>query len=374
MTLSSRVIQPIQTMSGALAPNASVAINVAIPANSVNRLTADVLLVGYSNGSVDKCSALIAEGTFKNTGTTVTFITAQSGSTNPQNSNSTNLAMSRAVGNELVAGATVSTATWSASGSNAVLTITNASTTESCQYDAVIWATHHIAYQLTPADLPTVAWYRSDQGLLFDGTGLAYIYQWNSLVGSDPNLSLKQLTVSQQPSINPIDASYNRHPTLSFTATAHTSLVSGTWASAQAQPFTVCWVGNYDGSATGQTFVCSTSSIVELDANNPGTNACMYAGAFVDSAITNTTIPQVVIGVYDGVTSTIYVSAKTAKASGNAGGNGFTDLTLGYWSSGGTGLSGKIAEVAVIGAALTSNEVANLLTYFGNRYAIPIGP
>lgn len=218
-----------------------------------------------------------------------------------------------------------------------------------------------------------VAWYRADK-LVTSVGGVVSAWGDSSSTG-DSNQNLTQSNALLRPTLNTTDAAYNNQPTISFTIVASSAISSGTWATALTAPFTICWVGNYDGGASAQNFVSSTGQINELQANNGSGNACMYGGGgFVVSNLGNTASPQIVIGVYDAAAnSKLFVSAKTALATGSTGGNSFTDLTLGYWAVSGAGLQGTIAEVLIYDAALSAANINAVLTELGTRYNIAIG-
>ena len=189
----------------------------------------------------------------------------------------------------------------------------------------------------------------------------------------DSNQNLAQATYANQPTLNMVDSAYNNQPTVSFSNAAHSALVSGTFANAVAQPFTVVLVGNSAGDGQDRIFLISLGSVVEMRLNQFGGTFSIYAGSDFASSTTDTSAPRIFGTIFDNTTSAIYISAKTAAATGTAGTNSLTDITLGYNADLTEGLDGKIAEVLVYSAALTQAEVNAVLAYLGTRYGIAIG-
>jgi hypothetical protein len=376
MPLTNRLIQPIITQSGLLAPSGIIAVSVPVPLDSAGRLMADVILVGTSGGHVNEAATLYAELGYKNANGVASAVTNTVASSNPQNSNSTGNNAARAMSSELNAGGGApSTAIWTVAGSTATLTITNSSTTESAYYDVSI-SVHHIAFQYTPEDLMPAAWYRADQGIIVAGVGENSVSAWNAIGSSDPNQNLIQNAGGAQPTLTKIDSLYNGQPTISFNSSMQAQfLVSGNWASTQVQPFTIIVVGNDSGAATAQTYWSSPTE-ASYFYNDGISNYLVNAGtSLVDPTTPLSNTPRVVGAVVDGATSVLYNSAKTAVASGPAGTGTIPSLAVGIFTDlTSNPLNGKLAELVVVNGVLTAGEIAALMTgYFGPRYGIVIG-
>jgi len=97
------------------------------------------------------------------------------------------------------------------------------------------------------------------------------------------------------------------------------------------------------------------------------------AGLDTTANVTTATAPTIVVAVFEGANSRLYVSANQA-ITDNPGTNNATGLTIGNWPVGGGvfPLKGDIAEVAVWSRALPSVEVASLNLYVTARYGITI--
>lgn len=378
MSLVNRLLQPILTQSGSIPANGGTAvINVTLQSGTLARLSADVLLAGHDDGSLDLCSGLPAEIVVKCIASVATAVTAVVGSANPQNSNSSGLLAARAVADELVAVAD-STAVWSVpgGGDEARLTITNAHATEDCEYDVVIYA-HSVAYAFTPADLPLAAWYRADTGVSVDGSGDNQVRTWTEISQSphDPTKDLQQAVLATQPVILRQDPNYNNRTTIQFAGAQF--LASPAWSSAQNQPFTVWIVGNDDGLATGGEvyWTCQGSGTTFAQTGIIGHGYNFNCGVTLNDPAALSASPRVEGTVGNGAASVIYDTADTQAASGNVGAGGVTDMCVGVdFALTGDFLTGTIAEIVVVTGAMTPGQSSALMAYFGARYGIVIGP
>lgn len=212
----------------------------------------------------------------------------------------------------------------------------------------------------TPSGL--LLWLRADLGVTI-GTGVS---AWADQSGSGNNVS--QATGSKQPTLNASDAAYNNQKTLTFASASTQVMQSAALAGGSLSTFTAMIVGNDDGTNAyylsdipGNTYVVYTQF---GDYRAAGTVA-------LDSGVAIATGPRVFIIVCNGASSSIFISANTAKASGNLGTTTFASVDLGY---AGNYLNGKIAEVAIWNGVKTPTDINNALAYAGSRYGISIGP
>lgn len=227
------------------------------------------------------------------------------------------------------------------------------------------------ALAFTPKSLPgLVAWYRADLGVTV-ATGVS---SWADQSGTgDANKNLTQATGTKQPTLNTADAAYNNQPTLSFARASVQALHSGTWSAAQAQPSTTFIVGNDDGTATNQFYCDGNAAATQVLGNNGAGNYQAYAGTTLAGG-TPSSSPRILAAVFNGASSSLFISAKTAVATGNAGATGLTGFTAGAaGDSVSNTLNGKIAEIIIYSGALSAAQIAQVLTYLGARYAIAIG-
>lgn len=216
------------------------------------------------------------------------------------------------------------------------------------------------------------AWYSADKGITLNGSTVS---GWADQSGTgDSNKNLSQGTGTKQPTYNASDPAYNNRPTLSFAHASSQFMQSGTWSSALSAPITAFIVANGD-PAIGSGFLGDQSvKLFELLSINNSNDVYLYGGAFLVSLTTLTINPRVIAGVMNGASSAIYVSAKTAKNTGDTGSGGIGQLFVGLEGAGGSSyLQGKIAEVIIYNRALLASEIAQVLVYCGSKYSISIG-
>lgn len=215
-------------------------------------------------------------------------------------------------------------------------------------------------------------WLRADLGTTI-ATGVS---AWADQSGtSDPNKNAVQATGSRQPTLNASDAAYNHKATLSLAIGSVQCLQSSTWSSPIAQAFTIFLVGNDDGSSTTQWFFDCYNGVSETELlNNTGLYSAA-AGATLFAGATSST-PKAFGVVFDGATSAMFISAKTATSSGSLGTNNFgaAGVAIGAAFNQSATLNGKIAEMIVYNSDIGSTNRNLVWTYFQSRYGISIGP
>lgn len=83
--------------------------------------------------------------------------------------------------------------------------------------------------------------------------------------------------------------------------------------------------------------------------------------------------PMVFVGVYNGLTSALYINGGAARQSSNVTAvSNLTGLTLGSFKGGIDYLNGKIAEIACWNRVLTATELETLAQYAGQLYGIAV--
>jgi len=223
----------------------------------------------------------------------------------------------------------------------------------------------------TPAFISGLAgWWRADRGVTI-ATGVS---QWNDQSGiGDTNRNLVQAVGAKQPTVNATDAAYNNQTTLSFASASSQQLDSaGNWSAALSQPYSIFLVGQ-DGGAGFQGWASNTASSVAINYGNGSANMNMFAGSFLPSTLGAVATPKMIGTIFNGASSAIYESARTAKATGAAGATALAQLTLGANPGAGIFLNGKLAECVVYSKVLSAAEIDQLCTYFTGRYALAIG-
>ena len=177
----------------------------------------------------------------------------------------------------------------------------------------------------------------------------------------------------KEPTYDAVDANYASAPTLDCGAAQGIEL---TTTGLTTTAFTVLIVG--DGSTTywlqdgGGNYLISAGggSGDKLQIN---ADAATY---LVSSTVTDG-VPGVYIAVFNGASSKIYTSARTASATGDAG--TLADLTGTLIALGGTynrtgnGLMGSLRHAMIFAGALSQGDCEYLLTGFGAESGITIG-
>ena len=209
------------------------------------------------------------------------------------------------------------------------------------------------------------AWYRADKGI----TQLAGVVSgWADQSGTgDSNKNLAQSSAPIRPTFNSTDSSYNNQPTLTFTSVAHQYLLSGTWTT-DLTDFTLFIVGNDDG--TNAYYAQDTEAQV-YDLYPSGGHYAVEGSAAMISTVSLSSSPKIFGILGDGSGSALYISAQTAKITGNIGDTSMPGFQIGLANS--HYLNGKIAEAIIYGRALQQNEINAVLAYLGTRYNIVIG-
>jgi hypothetical protein len=218
-------------------------------------------------------------------------------------------------------------------------------------------------------------WLRADQGITV-ATGVS---QWNDLSGAgDANRNATQGTPGSQPPFTPSSAVLAGQPAVTFTANSGESLATGAFSVAPSDPCTVFFAGKFSTATTTRAFSSLPGNNDRTIDYNAVTGKIELAESALISGSTTPTTAVAVVGVYNGASSKLFVSAKTAVATGNAGSAAtVTGFTIGNVAGGG-GLAitfgGDMGEMGAFGRALSDTEVGMLLDYMGRRYGIAIGP
>lgn len=216
----------------------------------------------------------------------------------------------------------------------------------------------------TPLSLGDVElWLRADRGItLVSGN----ISEWDDQSGKgDSNRNAAQASGPARPAFVASDATYGGSPLVS--GTVNQFLSTGTWASAIPQPFTLFAVGQCDNSLCFA--LQGATDEASFDASSGWRALANGTGITVAATTTN---PAVLIGVFNGASSSLRVSRAT-KSTGSVGTSSVDIMgLLGAPSGGGTG-NAKLAEIALISRALSDADAALLNAYASTRYGITIG-
>lgn len=219
-------------------------------------------------------------------------------------------------------------------------------------------------------------WLRADLGITLN---VGNVSAWADQSGKgDVNRNCLQGTAASQPTFVASDAGLNGRPSVSFPAGGtQLSLVSGTWAPAPSQPFTVFLAAK--ASQTGAANQYALDSIIAGTQMAVFTTAHAQVTAFATGSLqytTDTTVKAVSVYEFNGVVnSKIYWNALTAVATGNAGPNIHTGTTIGNYAGllAVTNFDGTIAEVIYVSGIATLAQRTACMTYLGARYLVTIG-
>lgn len=219
-----------------------------------------------------------------------------------------------------------------------------------------------------------LAWYRSDLGITnISGKASAWADQSGR---ADSNRNLIQPTAGSRPTIVASNATFGGRPTLRFSGADPDSLLpTGNWSTAITQPVTVYSVQATSSVATQDTYYSDGVTNLKFQLyQTAGAGLIAYAGtANVGSgeAVLNTA--RVVCTIFDGASSAMYDTQLTASATGNMGTNGAVSLLLGNSATLGSGLTGDLAEVAVLSGHDNATQRAQMMGYLGALYGVTIG-
>ncbi len=187
----------------------------------------------------------------------------------------------------------------------------------------------------------------------------------------DVNKNVLQATASAQPTLVLADSTANGQPTILFGCAIASlqALVSGTWASALAQPST--WIvvakgANFyvDGIASGnRQALYSTSS----------TNLTAYAGSGLSGTAANTANWHVYAATFNGASSNIYQdNSQTALASGACGAASLTGVTIGNAFNVSDSLQGSLGTIEACSGVLSAANLQSEFERLGAKYGITV--
>lgn len=188
----------------------------------------------------------------------------------------------------------------------------------------------------------------------------------------DATKTATQGTDAQRPTLNTSDANYGGRATLSFSSAAAQYLVSGAWASSQAQPTTVYVVGHSTGTAAQRTLVdgIGGSNLHRIaTAITTGYTTISAGNAVADTTNAADSEPRVWCALFNGVSSAIYVNGEAvASATGNALTQTITGITVGANQALGSTHNGKIATVLVYSGAHDQATRTRIMQWLSDRY------
>ncbi|HEY4415516.1 MAG TPA: LamG-like jellyroll fold domain-containing protein [Verrucomicrobiae bacterium] len=224
-------------------------------------------------------------------------------------------------------------------------------------------------------------WVKADAGVVADASGVS---QWNDLSGNGNNF-LQSFGPPFEPQI--IANAINGLPAIRFNA------ADETFMSANSSPtlaitgdMTILAVANF-ATLTGNTngmIVSKTSANLPAPYDyyvRPGQVQFYRGNGTVNGLVNSTAVPSV--GVPHLLDVTMRGNTVTHRLDGRANGSGNlattigdngNSLYIGTREDGTSRLNGDLAELIIIGASISTNDLAALENYLGTKYQLQIGP
>lgn len=218
-----------------------------------------------------------------------------------------------------------------------------------------------------PFKASILADYNPAAGISLSGANVTALADQSGTGDANKNLTAG----ASQPTYTASDPQYNGLPTIQFASATAQILTSGAWSVAPTQPITLFAVGHVATNAgSPQVFVSSPAGNWELyDAFGLSTH--IYSGTDLRASITTLNTPSIIIGQFNGASSTLAVRQDTPQGSGAAGAGAFTSISLGNRPASSFALAGTLARVIVYSGLPT---VHTITSYLATRYGLTQGP
>lgn len=219
-------------------------------------------------------------------------------------------------------------------------------------------------------------WLRADKGVQLNAAGTGIVY-WSDRSGKE-DFSRDMQVGQGAPGWAAAGTTNNSKPVVTLAGGPDTLISNAKWTENYATPFIVFIVGRQtNGVLTRYALSSLSGTDYGLFTNAGGTTVGIDGAANFSSASSWLNTTAAIGLLFDGASSKIFFNAKTAVATGNTGATpafGFTGLCLGNYQNGAIlNWIGEISEVVVVKSP-TTEDISELFDYFGNRYALAIGP
>lgn len=216
-----------------------------------------------------------------------------------------------------------------------------------------------------PSDVAgLLAWFQADNAGSITSSGGA-VSQWNDLSGGGNHLA--QATGANQPTTG--TRTINGRNVIDFDGTNDYMAVTMT---SDATPYTIIFVGRLDTTASQQNIIDGSGSsnrAVLLCSNSAKYG--MYGAALRSSTVTpSTTNAEIVIGIFNGSSSVMYVDGGASVASGDPFEGAYVGLTVGSRYDGAVNFNGIIGEVLIYNSALSSTDLNSIGDYLATRWGM----
>lgn len=213
-----------------------------------------------------------------------------------------------------------------------------------------------------------VLWLHADFGVTVSDA----VDSWADHSGSaDANKTCTQAGATRPTFVSSV-AGLNNKSALLFTGSQ--KLVSGVWASALAQPFTVFLVGKGNAAGSGDDYMFDGKDAVNqtaIEYNQASAILNKVDGSTISVSVAAGTA-LVACGEFNGNSGKLFVNSRTAGAT-NGGTNGLTGTTIGNYAGGGAfSWDGHIRHVLIYSKILSTSERNAVLDYLGGDAGITI--
>lgn len=226
---------------------------------------------------------------------------------------------------------------------------------------------------------------RADRGITLNGSTVS---AWSSYdTSGDANRTVSQATASQQPTYVASNSSFNNKPTVNFSETSVSKLVSGTFSTGTWAQTTIAAVGssklNVGSSNTAGLYLCdgllsTDRTVVYFPVQSGVERLTVYrAGGEISNTLSDVYTPSAMFIHFEGAIGSSTTLRSFIRSASNGvgaavGANaGQTGVTLGArfaQYSGNGSWNGPMAEFLMFNAPLTQTQRTRLGNYFSNRY------
>ena len=210
-----------------------------------------------------------------------------------------------------------------------------------------------------------IAWFDATDISTITKDGSNLVSVWADKMGTSA-YNLAQATSGDKPTW--VDDDRNGRDVINFGAPAGAYMQTD-FGLTLAQPYTIvtAWVFAANGTERVGYDSNDSSNRAIFIKNSTANSWRIHAGA--DLSFTDATIPTnwgYSVGVFNGASSEIRINGSSA-ATGNAGSDSFTPMTVGTDRNAGTPWEQKIMHVLIYNKALSSGEIAELETWLDSE-------
>lgn len=209
----------------------------------------------------------------------------------------------------------------------------------------------------TPSLTNMFAWWDATTGVTKDGSNR--VSAWADQSGNSRTLS--QGTGGNQPLW--VSEAINGYDAIDFDGANY---FMGRGGAGPTQPYTIFCAIKGDSTAGTQCIVdANTAAIAKVTITS--SNYTLNAGTQLSGSAASTST-NIVIGVFNGASSTIYVNSGSSGTTGNAGANNMSGFTVGCTQSASNFFDGKIGEIIAYSGALSAADILSTYNYLDTKW------